>query len=140
MLKRLKKAHTSQLSFGFMNTCTHKSPQEIYIHFSSRYLKVAPIFTSTHCLETASKCPGFGQRHMQSVCFKTKCKPLKCYCIFLCFSFTLSAQIPCFVSLGAFMRFLFFKFMIINEWLFDTLLMFEVEKCFTRGKVLMRRK
>ena len=32
MLKRLKKTHTNQLGIGFMNICTHKSTQEIYIH------------------------------------------------------------------------------------------------------------
>ena len=32
MLKRLRKTHTSQLSIGFMNTCTHKPTQEIYVY------------------------------------------------------------------------------------------------------------
>ena len=36
MVKRRRKTHTSQLSIGFMNTCTHKSAQEIYIHTTRR--------------------------------------------------------------------------------------------------------
>ena len=38
MLKRLRKTHTSQLSTGFMNTCTYKSTQEIYVHITGRGL------------------------------------------------------------------------------------------------------
>ena len=32
MLIRLRKAHTSQLSIGFMNTCTHKVRKPLIIH------------------------------------------------------------------------------------------------------------
>ena len=56
--------------------------------FLSRYLKVAFIFTSAHCLEKVTrKIPGFGQRHMQLANFKSSSKTFHCSGIFLCFFF-----------------------------------------------------